>query len=355
MIRAGTFLLAMICAANAAAGETVRVLNWDEYIDPSVIEEFEAETGIDVIYEEYDDAELAEAMLMAGEPQFDVAIVSSEYVGRLIAMGIVQSLDTGSLGNLGHLDSGIMTRFEALDRVESFGVPYLWGSTGIGYDATAVAERMPEAPVDSWSMIFDPAVVSRFADCGVSLLDVPEEMTAVALNYLGYAPTTADPRAIGKALDLLRGVMPYVSTFDTEHAWRLSDGDVCLAVGWSGDVMAVIDEQDGGRDIRYSIPKEGAPIWFDIMLVPSASANPDAAHRFIDFILRPEVIARITNEVWYPSTNTASLAHVDPEIRDNPMIFPPEDEAARLFVVGSRSAKEKRDLARAWRRLEIGI
>ena len=351
MIRA-TVLGIATCLAASAQGETLRVLNWDEYIEPSVLEDFTAETGIEVVYEEYDDGEVAEALLVSEDVPYDLAVISSEYFGRLDTMGLVRSVDREKLENFPNLDASIMGRYGKIEGAPQASVPYLWGTTGIGYDAAAIAERMPDAPTDSWAMIFDPAVVSRFADCGVSLLDAPEEMTAIALNYLGHDPATSDPDALDEAHDLIAAIVPYVSVFDSEHSWQLIEGEVCLAVGWSGDVLLATEEDE---DIVYSIPQEGAPMWFDVFVMPRNGANPEAAYRFIDFILRPEITARITNFVWYPNLNTASLPAVDPEIRENPAVYPSADDMERLFPLRSRSGAEKGAIARAWRRLKLGL
>lgn len=354
MIRRAILIATTCLTAASATAETMRVLNWDEYIDPAVLDQFIAETGIDVVYDEYDDGEVAEAFLVSGDVDYDLAVVSWEYFGRLDAVEVIRPIDRKQLDNISHLDTAIMDRFEAADGVSRSSVPYLWGTTGIGYDAKAIAERMPDAPTDSWAMIFDPDIVSRFADCGISLLEAPEEMMAIALNYLGHDPTSSDPQEIAEAHALFAAIMPYVSTFDTEHSWRLIEGEVCLAVGWSGDVLMAMEDQGEGQDIAYSIPREGAPMWFDVFVIPANARNPDAAHRFIDFLLRPEIIARITNELWYPNPNGASWPLLDPEVRDHPAVYPSEADRDRLFALESRPAAEKRRIARSWRRLKLG-
>ncbi len=347
-----TFLAAALAAASASA-ETLHVLNWDQYIDPAVLKDFTSETGIEVEYDEYTSAEVTEAFLISGAVEYDLAVVSSEYFGRLFWAGSIRPIDIARLRGHEHLDRRVTSRFDRLDGALTHAVPYLWGTTGIGYDAEAIAARMPDAPVDSWAMIFDPKIVSRFADCGVSILDAPEEMISIALNYLGHDPATSDPEHLAAAEDLLAGVAPYIGTFDSEQTSRLADGQACIAVSWSGDVLLAIDEQIEGLDIRYSVPAEGAPIWFDVLVMPQNGTGSDASYKFLDFLLRPEVIARITDHVWYPNPNAAAQALVDPEMLANPAVYPPKDMMEKLFPIPSRAGEEKRALARIWRRVKL--
>ena len=349
-----TSLTALWSATALAAGDTLKVYNWSDYIDPAVLEEFEEETGIKVIYDTYESGEVAETRVMARGSGYDVVIVASEYITRMIDAGAVRRLDQTRLANRKHLWGDIMQRLAAYDAGNRHAVPYLWGTTGIGYDESQVNARMADAPVDSWAMIFDPQVVSRFAECGVSLPDAPEEVLSAALSYLGRDPNSSDAADIADAQAAIKAIRPYVNRIDSAQIDDLASGDICLAMGWSGDVLAAADEAEDGIDVVYAIPKEGAPIWFDLMVIPVDAPSVDAAHRFVDFLMRPEVIARISNEVYYANPNEAATPFVDPEVLEDPSIYPTEDVMKGLFALASRDARTKRGIARRWTMLKLG-
>lgn len=342
-------------AQGEAPGETLRVLNWAGYIDPTILDDFTAETGIAVAYDTYVDSEATEALLVAGGSGYDLVVVGSEYLGRLAEQGAIRPLDLEALPGRARLRADLMARLDVLDPGGRYAVPYLWGTTGVGYDAVAVGARMPDAPVGSWRMIFDPEVVSRFADCGVGVLDAPEEVTSIALAYLGHDPNSSDPADLAAAEAAIGAIAPYVRRFDTEVREGLGDGSLCLALLWSGGAAEARDGQAEGVEIAYSTPEAGAPLWFDTFVVPADAPRAEAAHALIEFVLRPEIVARSTNEVWYPNPNAEAAPHVAPEILADPVIYPSEAAMAGLFAVASRPAAEKAALARAWRRLRLGL
>ena len=345
-----------LCLANTvSAQETLHIYNWSEYIDPTILVDFTAETGIEVEYDTYVDSETTETQLIIGGSGYDLVVVSSEYLQRLIDLKAVRPLEQERLTNRHYLMPEIMERIEVLDPGSRYSVPYLWGTTGIGYNVDAIQERMPNAPLDSWAMIFDPAIVSQFSDCGVAISDSPEEVMGIALNYLGHDPNSKVPAEISAAQQLIGAIAPHLRIFASDQMPALSSGDLCLTLNWSGDVLGAMDEAADDVDLVYAIPHEGAPIWFDMFVVPTDARNGVAAHAFINFILRPEIVARATNEVWYPNPNAAATALVDPEILSDPAVYPSADVMQNLFAVVSRGVREKRDLARVWRRLKLGF
>lgn len=352
-----TFAIAATCCMGLAASAENRlhVYNWGEYIDPAVLEEFSDEFGIEVSYDTYTDSEATEAQLVVGDTGYDVVVVSSEYLQRLVSLEAVQKIDQSLLSNRGNLDPELMQRVQAFDHGSAYSVPYLWGTTGIGYNVNQVRDRMPDAPVKSWSMIFDPAVVSRFEDCGVAIVDSPEEVLSAALAYLGEDPNSKDPEVIQAGLDAIGQIAPHVRYFGAAQAPELAAGDLCVTLQWSGDVLAAIDEVADGVELEYSVPVQGAPIFFDLFTIPADAKNVDAAHTFINFLLRPDVIARVTNEVWYPNPNLPATALVDGEVLENKAVYPAAETMQMLYPVMSRQAKEKRNISRSWNRLKLGL
>ena len=344
-------------AAAPATAQVVNVYNWSDYIDEAILEEFTAETGIDVVYDVYDSNEILETKLLAGGSGYDVVVPSASFLTRQITAGIFQELDKSKLTNLDNLWDVIQARTEGYDPGGRYAVNYMWGTTGFGYNAAQIAERMPDAPVDSWDMIFNPDVLANFADCGVHVLDAPTEMFPAALNYLGLNPDSHDPEDLEKAAMLLESIRPHVQKFhSSEYLDALGNGDICLAVGWSGDVFIARDAaaEAGEHEIVYVIPKEGSLMWFDMMAVPADAPHPDEAHAFIDYILRPEVIAKASNYVYYANGNLASQPLLDEEVLGDPAIYPYADTLSRLYTTTPYPPKVQRVVTRSWTRVKTG-
>ena len=240
----------------------------------------------------------------------------------------------------------------------STSVVYLWGTTGIGYVEEMILERMPDAPVDSWDMILDPEVVSKFADCGIHVLDAPTELLPIAMNYLGLDPNSHDPEDIRKGAELLMEIRPHIQKFhSSEYINALANGDICLAVGWSGDVLQARDraaEADNGITVKYSIPNEGTQMWFDMMAIPADAPNKENAHAFIDFLMRPEVIAQATNYVNFANANAPALEFVDEAVKSDPAIYPTEEASETLFTVTALPPRAQRVATREWTRVKTG-
>lgn len=350
---------AILCASPLAAQEVLNFYNWSDYIAEDTIAKFEAETGIKVNYDVYDSNEVLEAKLLAGNSGYDLVVPTSDFLQRQIAAGAYQPLDKSKLPNLANMDPELMANATNYDPGNEHAVIYMWGTTGIGYNAAAVAERLGEdAPTDSWDLVFDPEVVAKLADCGVTFLDAPTELLPAAMNYLGLEPTSKDPADLEKGAELIRGIRDHVRYFhSSQYITDLANGDVCVSVGWSGDVFqaqARAAEAENGVEIVYYIPKEGAYQWFDMLAIPVDAPNPDAAHKLINFIMDAQITADITNYVWYANANTASLPLVDEEITSDPGIFPTPEAKANLWAAVVNDARTDRLITRLWTNVKTG-
>lgn len=348
-----------IAATALAENHELNIYNWSDYIGETTIADFEAETGIDVRYDVFDSNDVLETKLLAGQSGYDVVVPSGNFLARQIQAGAFQPLNKGKLQNLGNLSDKIMRSVsDAWDADNRYGIVYMWGTTGIGYNVQKIAERMPDAPVDSLRMLFDPDVVKNFADCGIHVLDAADELVPAALAYIGEQPDSKDAAVLEKAEPILMAMRPHVAKFhSSEYINALANGDICLAFGWSGDVFQAADravEAGSGVEIAYSIPTEGALMWMDMMAIPKDAPNPDAAHLFIDYIMRPNVIAEATNYVYYANANPSSDSLIESEIIENPAIYPTSDVMANLYVNTPYDHAKQRLVNRIWTRVKTG-
>ncbi|NQD38286.1 extracellular solute-binding protein [Permianibacter sp. IMCC34836] len=348
--------------APAASSEekVVHVYNWSDYIDDTVLADFEKETGIKVVYDVFDSNEVVEAKLLAGSTGFDVVVPSGSFLGRQIQAGVFQPLDKSKLTNWGNLDPALMKRLENYDPGNQYALPYLWGTTGIGYNVKKVKEVLGEnAPVDSWDLVFKPENISKLKACGVAFLDAQSEILPPVLNYLGkQQDSTVETDYTEAAQPLLEKIRPFITYFhSSQYINDLANGDICVAVGWSGDVFqaqARAGEANNGVEIAFSIPKEGTEMWFDMLAIPKDAKNVDNAHAFINYLLRPDVIAKISNYVQYANGNAASLAQVADEVKNNPSIYPNEATMAKLWTLKVMPAETERVMTRVWTKIKTG-
>lgn len=346
-------------ACSAALAETVNVYNWSDYIAEDTIEKFTAATGIEVVYDVYDSNEVLEAKLLAGGSGYDVVVPTSDFLQRQIEVGVYQKLDKSMLPNLTHMDAALMANAAGYDADNAHSVIYMWGTTGIGYNTEMIAERLGDGfSADTWDMVFDPEMVAKLADCGVSMLDAPTEMLPAALRYLGHDPNSEDKAEMQAASDLLKSIRPHIRYFhSSQYINDLANGDICLAVGWSGDIFQArdrADEAENGVALAYVIPKEGALQWFDMLAIPADAPNPEAAHKFINFIMDPQVTADITNYVWYASANADAMGLIDDEIKADPGIFPTDEAKANLWPAKVKSPRTDRMITRLWTEVKTG-
>jgi len=350
------------CGSNAHQGgeqAVLHVYNWADYIGTGTIAEFERTTGIRVEYDTYDSDETLEAKMMAGDSGYDIVSTSTDYFARQIKAGIYQPLDRSKLSNWGNLDPHALAIEAAADPGNRYAMPYLHAVNGFAYNADQLRARMPDAPVDSLDLLFKPAVLARFADCGVSFLDSPEDVLQLALNYLHLDPNTQSAADYGRAEQLLLAVRPYVKAFDSsEYMNGLINGEFCISMSWSADYStAQARARAAGVDVhlRFTVPKEGANGTYDALLIPADAPHAGNAHRFLNFMLEPKVIAAVTNEIHYGNDNRAADPYVDPQILHDPTIYPTPEVEARLYHSHEVGPALERIRTRTWTRIKTAL
>ena len=355
------FTLVVVTGGGGARGEAARVVNfynWSDYVDPSVLDEFTKKTGIAVRYDTFDSSDTLEAKLLAGQSGYDVVVPTGYFLAREIAAGIFQPLDKSQLSNIVHVWPEIALRLAAYDPGNRYAVNYMWGTTGIGYNVKAVQRILgPGAAIDSWSAIFEPDRLGKFKDCGVHLLDSSDDVMTAALHYLHLDPNSSAPADLQKAAELLMKIRPYVRKFhSSEYINALTTGEICLALGYSGDVKQAQKRAaaaGSGIAIDYVIPKEGAPLWFDNMAIPKDAPHVAAAHQLIDYLLDPKIAARNTNFVSYADGDQPSDL-IEPSIRNDRAIYPDAATMAKLFTIIAHEQKTQRLINRLWTRIKTG-
>jgi putrescine transport system substrate-binding protein len=358
--RIAVLVLALWATAAAAADKELNIYNWSDYIAADTVSRFEKETGIKVNYDVYDSNETLEAKLLAGHSGYDLVVPSAApYLARQIAAGVYQKLDKGRLSNYANLDPQILAAASKADPGNQYGVPYLWGTTGIGYNTAMVATALgPDAPVTSDRLIFDPANAAKLAACGISFLDSAQEIFPAALAYLGRDPLSRSSADLERAAGVITAIRADVRKFhSSEYINDLANGDLCLAYGYSGDILQARNrarEAKNGIAIAYTIPKEGAMMWIDMMAIPKDAPHAQAALAFIDYVLRPEVIAAISNTVAYANPNLRATPLVDAALRDDPNVYPAPAVRQRLFFDTPVTPQYERARTRAWTRVKTG-
>lgn len=350
-------VLALVASASVA--DEVRVYNWSDYIDESLLEKFEADTGLELIYDVFDSNEVLETKMLAGGSGYDVVVPSGTFLQRQISAGAFQKLDASKLPNLENMWDVVEARTEQYDPENSYSINYMWGTTGIGANLGKVQEVLgPDAPIGSLSLLFDPASMEKLAECGVHFLDAPAEMIPAALKYIGEDPDSKDPEVIAKAEAVFQAVRPYIQKFhSSEYINALANGDICVAFGWSGDILQARDraaEAENGVEIVYNAPSEGALMWFDQMAIPTDAPNPDGAHVFLNWIMDPENIAAASNYVYYANGNSASKPLLVDDVINDTAIYPDQATLDNLFTTTPYPAKVQRVVTRLWTRIKSG-
>ncbi|MBW8368932.1 MAG: extracellular solute-binding protein [Arenimonas sp.] len=366
-----TALLAAACSNQSApeaggdaaqapeAPKVLNVYNWSDYIAEDTIANFEKETGVKVTYDVFDSNEVLEAKLLAGNTGYDIVVPSLTFLSRQIQAGVFQPLDKSRFTQYGNLDSEIMALLAKNDADNAHSVPYLWGTTGIGYNVAKVKAALgDDFPLDSWAMVFEPETLAKLKGCGVAILDTPSEIIPPVLDYLGEEPNSFDEAVIQKAVDRLALLRPSITYFhSSQYINDLANGDICVAIGWSGDIIqaqARAAEADKGVEVSYIIPKEGAPMWFDMLAIPKGAKNVDNAYLFIDYLMRPDVMAGVQNYVAYASANQAALPMVDQTILDDPGIYPTPEARQGLYTLAVLPPEVDRLFTRHWTTLKTG-
>ena len=356
------FALPLIINAQAAEvddSHTLRLYNWADYIGEKTLSDFEKSTGIKVIYDTFDSYETVQAKLLTGHSGYDLIVLNASLAPPLIQARVFQPLDKKLLPGRSNLDPKVLHDLQGFDPGTAYSAPYTWGSNGVTYNVDKIKERMPDAPIGSLAMIFDPKIVSRFADCGVTLLDAPTEVIPMALKYLGRDPRSAAPADLKAAQDLLLSVRPYIRKFDSvNYLTSLPNGDVCMAMTWSGDyatAMARAEEAKKQINLAYFIPREGSLIWFDNMYIPADAPHVANAHRFLQYLMQPQVMADVSDFINYANSNAAATPLLNASVRNNPAIYPDEDVRQRLFPQKTQDAKDMRAMTRVWSTVKSGI
>lgn len=355
---AATAVFAAGSLGAQAQDRVVNVFNWSDYIDSSILSEFTAETGIQVVYDVFDANEMLETRLLAGGSGYDVVVPTASFMSRQIEAGVYQKLDKSKLPNLDNMWDLISERVAIYDPGNEYSVNYMWGTNGIGYNVDRVREILGVEEIDSWSIIFDPEIASQFADCGIHFLDSPVESFPAMLAYLGLDPASTDPDDLARAEAALMEVRPYIQKFhSSEYINALANGDICVAMGYSGDVFQARDRAEdagSGIEIGYAIPVEGTEMWFDQLAIPADAPNVEEAHEFINYLMRPEVIAAASNYVYYANGNEASQEFLLDDVIGDPAIYPPAEVEANLFTKLPYDAATNRIVTRAWTRVKTG-
>jgi putrescine transport system substrate-binding protein len=360
----GLVFVAATVAVTTALGQpkgerVINVYNWTDYIAPGVIDDFTRETGIKVRYDTFDSNDTLETKLLAGKSGYDVVVPTAYFLERQIKAGVFQKLDKAKLPNLANMWPEITQRLATYDPGNQYAVNYMWGTTGIGYNAKKARDALgADGGIDSWDIVFKPENLAKFKDCGVHMLDSSDDILAAALHYLGLDPNTTKEADLQTAADLMMKIRPYVRKFhSSEYLNAMASGEICFVVGFSGDIKQSqkrAAEARNGVDIVYVIPKEGAQLWFDNLAVPRDARNVDDAHAFINYLQKPEVAARNSNFISYANGNLASQKFIDKAILDDKSIYPDAAMMSRLYTINAHDPKTQRLMNRLWTRIKTG-
>ena len=351
--------LALLAPPARAEQRTVNFYNWSNYIAPGVLEDFTRETGIKVVYDTFDANETLETRLLAGKSGYDVVVPTAYFLQRQIAANIFQKLDKSKFPNLANAWPMVTQRLAIYDPGNLHAANYMWGTTGIGYNVKAVRKILGDgAKIESWDIVFKPENLAKFKECGIHMLDSADDIFPAALGYLGLDPNSTKPADLEKAAELVSKIRPYVRKFhSSEYLSALATGEICLAVGWSGDILQAKNraaEANSDIEIGYSIPKEGAQMFFDNLAIPADAKNLPEAYELIDYLYRPEVAAKNSNFLSYANGNLASQKLVDPKILGDRNIYPDDATIAKLFIITARDPATQRVINRLWTRVKTG-
>ena len=356
--------VASLHAPSWGQARTVNIYNWSDYVAPGVIEAFTKETGITVKYDTFDSNDTLETKLLAGKSGYDVVVPTAYFLARQIKAGVFQPLDKSKLSNLGNVWPEVARRLGAYDPGNRYAVNYMWGTTGIGYNVKKAREILkPDGPIEaamgSWDIVFKPENLARFKHCGVDMLDSSDDIMSAALHYLGLDPNSKEPAELEKAADLMLKIRPSVRKFhSSEYLNALASGEICLVVGWSGDIKQAqrrAAEAKGGVEIGYVIPNGGAQMWFDNLAIPKDAPNVAEAHAFIDYMLRPDVAAKNTDFLGYANGNIASQKLVSKAVLEDRMVYPDAATMAILYTITARDQRTQRLLNRLWTKIKTGL
>jgi putrescine transport system substrate-binding protein len=359
LVGMGAALAAPVVRPSWAQSGTVKIYNWSDYIGETTLADFTAETGIEVVYDLYASSEEMQAKMLAGSTGYDVVLMAAISLERFVQAGIYQKLDRAKLPNWKNLDPATLKVMEGYDPGNLYAAPYMWGSVGFTYNLDMVKERLGEGvDLADLGTLLNPENAAKLADCGISILDSPTDIGFTVLSYLGIDPNTAGPAEYAKMVEAFAAIREHIAVFDNSNYLNtLPTGDLCVANSWSGDYsVATTRAAEAGLDVNlaYFVPKTGAPAWFDVWAIPADAGNVDAAHAFIDYMMRPEVIAAATNYTGYANANLAAMPFVDPGIAADPAIYPDAETMARLYTTRTQTEEQDREITRAWAEIKTG-
>ncbi|MGO4320439.1 MULTISPECIES: polyamine ABC transporter substrate-binding protein [Pseudomonas] len=359
-IFSASLLCAGISTSVAAVEPGMYLYNWFGLLAPETPKEFEQETGTSVHMDAFDSAEIMQSKVMAGRTGYDVVVATSNVLPSLIQAGVLQPLDRSQLSNFSHIDPELLAQLAVNDPGNRYAVPYLWGTTGIGYDVDKVRGALGDsAPVNSWDLIFKEENISKLQSCGVAMLDSPSEIISIALNYLGLPSNSKNPDDYQKAQALLLKIRPYVLYFDSSRIDAdLADGNICAVVGWANGALAAQasnEKANTGRTIAYSLPREGALSWSENLVLLKDAPHPKEGMAFINYMMRPEIIAKTSNHTLYPNANKDAAEFVEQKLRDNPWIYPDKKTVATLIPLEPLPLKLERIRTRIWTKVKSGV
>jgi putrescine transport system substrate-binding protein len=336
----------------------LNVYNWSDYIAEDTVKNFEAKYGIKVNYDVFDSNEVVETKLLAGNTGYDLVIPSAQFMERQIKAGVFGKLDKTLLKNVGNMDPSILQRVALHDPNNEHAIPYMWGTDGIGYNVDKVKKALGDVPVDSWAIVFDPKYAAKLKSCGISILDAASDIRSIVLIYLGKDPNSQDAADLKAVEDTLMKIRPFVRKINSsQYIEDLANGDLCIAIGYSGDVLQSRDraaEAKNGVTVAYSVPKEGAIMWFDMMAMPADAKHPKNAHLFIDYLMQPEVAAANSNAVNYANGNLASEKFINDSVKNDPGVYPPAEVKAKLSPELAVGDDYNKLLTRTWTRFQTG-
>ncbi|WP_285412528.1 polyamine ABC transporter substrate-binding protein [Pseudomonas sp. lyk4-40-TSB-59a] len=348
--------LALACSAGAFAQPQVSVYNWTDYIGETTLADFQSSSGIKVIYDVFDSNETLEGKLLAGRTGYDVVVPSNHFLARQVKAGAFLKLDRAQLPNWKNLDPKLLALLEKNDPGNEHSVPYLWGTNGIGYNVDKVKQVLGIDHIDSWAVLFEPENLKKLTQCGVSMMDSADEVFPAILNYMGMDPRSEKAEDYKKAEEKLLSIRPYITYFhSSKYVSDLANGDICVAFGYSGDVFQAANrakEAKNGVNIAYSIPKEGANLWFDLLAIPADAGNTREAHAFINYLLDPQVIAKVSASVGYANPNPAAKQYMDPELVNNPEVYPSQEVLDKLYISSTPPQSIMRLMTRSWSKVK---
>jgi putrescine transport system substrate-binding protein len=355
---AGSVAATALSSSQTDLEKVLNIYNWADYIDPSVVPAFEKEYGLKVNYDVFDSNDVLETKLLAGRTGYDVVVPTAPFLQRQIQVGVYQKLDKALLPNLKNLDAKLSRSVEVNDPGNQYGVIYFWGTSGVGYNEEKIAAAMPNAPVDSFAMLYNPSVIKNFKDCGVSILDAPDEVVETVLLYLGKDPNSESLVDLKAAERVLLSIRPYVRYINSSrYIEDLANGEICIALLWTGDIgQARSRAKEAGRNTKfgYILPKEGAMMYFDMLAIPADAGHPKNAHLFINYLLRPDVAAKNSSSTHFATSNAAAYKLVDPAVYNDKGVYLSGEQRSHLYPMSSHSLSYSRELNRTWTRFKTG-